>query len=222
MAVWQQVTDWVDERLESKSLASALLDRLIPEGVGWLQTLGSASLMLFTVQSVTGIFLAMNYAASPEHAYDSVRFISEEVPFGNIVRGLHKWGASAMVVVVFLHLLRTYFMAAYKYPRELTWMVGVVIFLMVLGFGFTGYLLPWDQKAYWATAVGTNLAHQAPFVGEFILKVLRGGAELGAVTLSRFYAMHVLLLPAILIPLIGIHLFMVVRQGIAAPPEREQ
>ncbi len=222
MAVWQQVTDWVDERLESKSLASALLDRLIPEGVGWLQTLGSASLMLFMVQAVTGIFLAMNYSASPEHAYDSVRFISEEVPFGNIVRGLHKWGASAMVVVVFIHLLRTYFMASYKYPRELTWVVGVVIFLMVLGFGFTGYLLPWDQKAYWATAVGTNLAHQAPFVGEFILKVLRGGVELGAVTLSRFFAMHVLLLPAILIPLIGIHLFMVVRQGIATPPEREQ
>jgi quinol-cytochrome oxidoreductase complex cytochrome b subunit len=222
MAVTQRVGDWLDERLESRAISSALLDRLIPEGVSWLQTLGSAGLLIFVIQAVTGTFLAMNYSPSPEHAYDSVIYITEEVPFGGIVRGLHKWGASAMVVVVFLHMLRTYFMGSYKYPRELTWVVGVFILFMVLGFGFTGYLLPWDQKAYWATAVGTNIAEQTPLIGEFVLKILRGGLELGAVTLTRFYALHVLLLPALLIPLIGVHLFMVVKQGIAAPPKRDE
>lgn len=215
-----KIYDWVDERLGSKAIASAFLDRKVPRGVSWAQTLGSACLVLFIVQAVTGIFLAMNYSPSPEHAYDSVRFITEEVPFGQIVRGLHKWGASAMVVVVFLHMLRTYFMGAYKYPRELTWVVGVLLLLLVLGAGFTGYLMPWDQKAYWATAVGTNIARQAPLLGEFIFKILRGGEELGAVTLSRFYALHMLLIPGLMALLIGLHLFMVIKQGIAAPPER--
>lgn len=215
-----RIANWIDERLETQPLASAVLDRHMPHGIGWLYTFGSASLFLFTLQAVTGIFLAMNYSASPEHAYDSIRFIEENVLFGTLIRGVHKWGASGMVVVVFLHMLRVYFMGAFKYPREMSWMVGVFLLLLVMGFGFTGYLLPWDQKAYWATAVGTNIAGQTPYVGDFIRAVLVGGKELGAVTLNRFFAIHTLLLPALIMPLMGIHLFMVLRQGISAPPER--
>ncbi|MBI4300731.1 MAG: cytochrome b N-terminal domain-containing protein, partial [Chloroflexi bacterium] len=193
--MWERITNWVDERLETKSIASAFLDRHIPKGVGWLYTLGSASLFIFMMQAVTGIFLSMNYAPSPDHAYDSIQYINNSVTFGWFVRRLHQWGASGMVVIVAAHMLRVFFMGAYKYPRELTWVVGVLIFLIVMGFGFTGYLLPWDQKAYWATAVGTNVAGSLPYVGTFVLKVLRGGSDLGAVTLTRFYAIHMLILP---------------------------
>lgn len=199
-----------------------LFDRKIPKGVGWSYTLGSASLFLFILQVVAGILLAMNYSASPDHAYDSVKFITEQIPAGAFLRGLHKWGASLMVIVVTLHMIRVYLMGAYKYPRELTWILGILIWLTVLGFGFTGYLLPWDQKGYWATVVGVNIAGQAPFLGEMIAKILRGGETLGGVTLSRFYAIHVLLLPAILTFLTGLHLFLVIRQGISAPPEKER
>lgn len=220
MSVRRQVADWFDERLGTRAIGQALFGRKIPAGTGWIYTLGSASLFLFLLQAATGMFLAMSYAPTPDHAYDSVRFISEEAPLGAIVRGLHVWGASAMVVVVLLHMLRTFFTAAYKYPREATWATGVVIFVLVLGFGFTGYLLPWNQKAYWATQVGTSIAEQAPLVGPAIARLLRGGDEIGAQTLTRFYAFHVLLLPAVLLGLVSIHLFMVVRQGISAPPTR--
>lgn len=213
---------WLDERIQVQEIKRTLFDRKIPRGVGWLYTLGSMSLFLFILQAVGGILLAMNYSPSPEHAHASVRYIMDHVPAGSLIRDLHKWGGSAMVVVVTLHMVRTYFMGAYKYPRELTWMIGVLIWLVILGFGFTGYLLPWDQKAYWATAVGTNLAAQAPVIGPALGKVLRGGESLGAMTLTRFYAIHVLLLPAILLALVGIHLFLVVRQGISEPPEREK
>lgn len=217
-----RLTHWLDERLQIRAIKQALFDRHIPKGVGWLYTLGSASLFLFCLQAATGILLAMNYSASPEHAYLSVQYITAHIPMGGILRGLHKWGASAMVVIVTLHMLRVYFMGAYKYPRELTWTVGVAIWLIVLAFGFTGYLLPWDQKGYWATMVGTKISEQAPFLGPAIATVLRGGEQVGAVTLTRFYAIHVLLLPAIVLLFIAIHLFMVIRQGISAPPEREQ
>lgn len=215
-----RVGEWLDERLGLQGIIDTLLERPIPRGVGWLYTLGSASLFIFTLQVVTGIFLAMSYVPTPDHAYDSIRFINEEAAFGWLLRGLHRWGASAMVLVVFLHMVRVFFMGAYKYPREVTWLVGVFLLLVTIGFGFTGYLLPWDQKAYWATVVGTNLAGQAPVVGPVILRVLRGGEELGAMTLNRFFGFHVLLLPALTVLLIGVHLYLVVKHGISEPPER--
>ncbi|MBI2346895.1 MAG: cytochrome b N-terminal domain-containing protein [Deltaproteobacteria bacterium] len=216
-----KLREWLDERLQTREIKHALLDRKIPKGVGWLYTLGSVSLFIFTAQIVTGILLAMNYVPSPEHAYLSVKHVTDQIPMGSVMRGIHKWGASAMVIFVTLHMLRVYFMGAYKYPRELTWIVGVLIWLIVLGFGFTGYLLPWDQKGFWATVVGANIAEQAPYLGPWIAKLMRGGDQLGAVTLTRFYAIHVLILPASLGLLVAIHLFMVIRQGISAPPERE-
>lgn len=211
---------WLEERLELRPLLSQLLDRKIPRGVSWLYTLGSATLMTFVVLAVTGIFLSMNYSPSPDHAWDSIQYIQEEVALGSLIRGIHHWAGAAMVLLVFLHMLRVYFMAAYKYPRELTWVLGVFLLLFVLGSGFTGYLLPWDQKAYWATTVGTEIAGAVPLIGDFLQKSLFGGPEMGAATLTRFYALHMLVLPILITLLTGAHLFMVIRQGISAPPER--
>ena len=208
----------LDERTGVDYVYRALFKRKIPRGVGWLYTLGFATLFVFILQTLTGMFLAVYYNPSPDHAYDSVRYIMDEVTFGAVVRGLHHWGASAMVVLVILHGLVVFALAAYKYPREITWMVGVLLFLVVLGFSFTGYLLPWDEKAYWATTVGINMAGTAPYIGGFLGEVLRGGAELGAVSLNRLYAAHIALLPAAAMALLGIHLYLVVKHGVSVPP----
>ena len=213
-----RLLDWLQARLSTREQLTRFLYRRLPEGTTWWHTLGSAALFLILVQTVTGFFLAFYYVPSPEHAYDSLIYIQRELPFGTFVRGLHRWGSSLVVVVVFLHLLRVFFMGAYKYPRELSWVVGVVLFLLVMLFGFTGYLLPWDQKAYWATVVGTHVAQTAPLVGDYLWRILQGGAEVGARTLGRFYAAHVLILPAVLYAFILIHVSMVIYQGIAPTP----
>jgi ubiquinol-cytochrome c reductase cytochrome b subunit len=212
-----RIYDWIDDRLKVKSLVRAFTDRPIPANVGWLNTLGSATLVLLLVQIATGIALALFYVPAADHAYQSVQHI-DTLPFGAFVRGVHHWSASVLVVLIGLHTLRVFFHAAYKYPRELTWVVGALLFVVMLGFAFTGYLLPWDQKAYWATVVGTNVAGSAPFVGELMLGMLRGGAAMTTATLTRFYGIHVWVLPASLLILVAVHLFMVIRQGIAAPP----
>lgn len=206
---------WIDERVDLKSLRRTLLDREVPGELTWWHTLGSATLTVFVVQIVTGVVLAMYYAPSPDHAYDSIRYLERSVVSGALVRGIHHWGASAMVVLVFAHMIRVFTMGAYKYPRELNWVLGVVLLAVVLGFGFTGYLLPWDQKAYWATQVGTNIAGTTPVVGSAAVKLLRGGGQLGAATLARFFALHVLVLPLMLGGVILLHLTLVIRQGIA-------
>jgi quinol-cytochrome oxidoreductase complex cytochrome b subunit len=221
----KKLAAWIFERTGLDRVWAALFERHIPEASGpsaWLYTLGSAALFVFVVQVITGSLLAMNYVPSPDHAYDSVRFINDQVVLGHFIRGLHHWGATFMVVVVSLHLLRVFYMGAYKYPREVTWLVGVLLFLLVMGFSFTGYLLPWDQKAYWATTVGTNIAGQTPVLGPYIAQVLKGGNELGAATLTRFYALHVLVLPIFAGLFIAIHLFLVVWHGISEPPERKK
>lgn len=218
-----KLSAWLNERTGWSEVWRTLFKRHLPDlrgPVAWLYTLGSATLFVFLVQVMTGVLLAMNYVPSPDHAYDAVRFINEQVFLGRFIRGLHHWGAGVMVILAAVHMLRVYFMGAYKYPREMTWMVGVVLLVVVLAFSFTGYLLPWDQKAYWATAVGTNIVAQAPVAGPFLLTLLRGGEELGAAALSRFYAIHVLLLPIVAALLIGVHLFLVVWHGISEPPER--
>ncbi len=209
------VTRWIDERVDLAAIRGTLLDRKVPGQLTWFHTLGSATLAVFAVQVITGVALAMYYAPSPDHAYDSIRYVEHTVVSGSLLRGLHHWGASAMVVLVIAHMVRVFSMGAYKYPREINWLLGVVLLFVVLGFGFTGYLLPWDQKAYWATQVGTNIAGTTPFVGTVLVKLLRGGAQLGAATLTRFYALHVLLLPLVIGGILALHLVLVVRQGIA-------
>ncbi len=208
----------LDERTGIVGVYKTVFDRKIPK-VNWWFTLGSASLFLFSVQVVTGILLSVYYVPSPDHAYDSVQYIMTGVQFGWLIRGIHHWAASLMVLVVFLHMLRVFFYGAYKYPREITWVTGVVLLLATLGMGFTGYLLPWNQKAYWATTVGTSIAGTVPGIGDFILRALRGGTDLSAVTLTRFFAAHVWMLPLVILTVIGIHLYLVIRNGISAVPK---
>lgn len=217
----EKIGNWMNERLGWQGVWDAIFLRKIPH-VNWLYTLGSATLFVAVNQAVTGILLTLYYVPTPDHAYDSVVYITTQLPMGWLIRGMHHWGASAMVVLVVAHLLRVYFYGAYKYPREVTWITGVILFIVVIGFGFTGYLLPWDQRAYWATTVGTRIIGVAPVVGEWMLRVARGGPELSAVTLARFYGTHIWVLPASLLVLVGIHLYLVIRNGISAVPGKEE
>ena len=216
-----RVGDWFDERLGWRRVWDMIFLRKIPK-VNWFYTLGSATLFVATLQIVTGILLTIYYVPTPDHAYDSVQFITTQVPAGWLIRGLHHYGASAMVILTFLHMLRVIFYGSYKFPREITWFSGVFLLLITLGLGFTGYLLPWDQKAFWGTTVGTRIAAVAPAVGEWILRVMRGGEELSAVTLARFFGAHVWVLPLLLLILIGIHMYLVVKIGISATPKRDE
>jgi quinol-cytochrome oxidoreductase complex cytochrome b subunit len=216
-----KVMTWLDERLGLFSIYDLVFDRKVPK-VNWWFTLGSASLFLFVVQGITGVFLAVYYVPDPQKAYTSVQFIMDGVAFGWLIRGIHHWGATLMVIFVFIHMLRTFFMGAYKFPREITWVTGVILLLATLGMGFTGYLLPWNQRAYWATTVGTEIAATAPVIGDFILRILRGGSDLSAVTLARFFAVHIWFLPAIIIALIAVHMYLVIRLGISSIPKQDE
>jgi quinol-cytochrome oxidoreductase complex cytochrome b subunit len=216
----EKVFTWLDERLGLTTIYNTVFDRKVPK-VNWWFTLGSASLFLFVMQVVTGIFLTVYYVPSPDHAYDSVQYIMNNVAFGWLIRGIHHWGASLMVLFVFIHMLRTFYFAAYKYPREITWLTGVFLLLATLGMGFTGYLLPWNQRAYWATTVGTEIPGTTPFIGDLIIRILRGGSDLSAVTLARFFSVHIWFLPAIIMLLIGIHLYLIIRLGISSVPKKE-
>jgi ubiquinol-cytochrome c reductase cytochrome b subunit len=217
VTVASRLYEWLDSRLKLKSVERTLLDEPIPGGASWIYVFGSATLFLFLLQAITGMFLAIYYAPTPDHAYDTVQYIETQVMFGAFVRGLHHWGASAMVVAIGLHMLQVFLYGAYKPPREVMWMVGVVLFLIVMAFAFTGYLLPWDQTAYWATQIGINMVGTIPVVGDFLVRVLRGGETLGALTLSRFFAVHVLFLPALVVTGILLHLFILRRVGPAGP-----
>lgn len=210
--------DWVEERSGLVGFTKFFLFRNVPRDVNWMQTLGSAALTAFIVQTVTGVVLAMYYKPDPDRAYESIQRITEDVTLGWLVRGMHKWGASVFIILMFLHMGRTFLFGAYKYPRELNWIVGVLLIPLGLLEGFSGYLLPWDQTAYWATVVGINLNATAPFVGPFVAQFLQGGTEIGADTLAKFYALHMLLLPAAIMALIGLHLHLVVRLGVTSPP----
>jgi quinol-cytochrome oxidoreductase complex cytochrome b subunit len=214
-----RVIDWLDERMGILAVWTTVFDRKVPK-VNWWYTLGSASLFVAVMQAATGIFLTVYYIPTPEEAYDSIDFIMNDVAFGWLIRGMHHWGATLMVVLVFIHMLRVFFYAAYKYPREVTWITGVLLLLVTLGLGFTGYLLPWNQRSYWATAVGSSIIATVPLIGEFFMHVMRGGDDLTFLTLSRFYGVHIWFLPAALFGLIGVHLYLVIRNGISWVPKR--
>ena len=172
----------------------------------------------FLNQAVTGVFLAMYYGPSPTRAYESARYITNDAFLGEFVRGMHKWGSSVMVILVFLHMARTFFFGAYKYPRELNWIIGVTLLILTMTMSFTGYLLPFDQRSYWATIVGVNINGTGPLVGPYLSDFLLGGPDFGARTLSRFYSIHMLLVPGAIIALIGAHLYLVTKLGTTAPP----
>src|SRR5213595_3309713 len=209
---------WLDERTGGASFLTGMLYRKVPKGTNWFYTLGSATLFAFVVQATTGVFLAMYYDPSPTQAYASVPHLTNDVFLGEFVRGMHKWGASVMIILIWLHMARTYIFGAYKYPRELNWVIGVTLLILTMVMGFTGYLLPFDQRSFWATVVGVNINGTGPFIGPYLSDFLRAGADFNAVTLSRFYAIHMLLVPGLIIALIGAHLYLVVKLGTTAPP----
>ncbi len=204
--------DWLDERYRIRAILKPLIDEPIPGGAKWWYILGSSTLFVFILQAITGIFLAIYYVPTPDHAYDSVKYIDGTL-FGWFVRGIHHWGASAMVILVAVHMLRVFVFGAYKKPRELNWISGVFLLLLVLIMAFTGYLLPWDQKAYWATEVGTSIAGTPPVIGPIIEEALRGGAEMGALTLSRFFSIHTMIVPVLISLFIVFHLLFLTRAG---------
>ena len=211
------VADWLDNRTGFRSLRRHALDEPLPPGTGWWFTLGSLLLFCLTIQVVTGIALALFYAPTPDHAWQSVQYIQTGVRGGWFLRGLHHWGASLVVVAAFLHLCRVVWFGSYRKPREINWIVGLVLLQIILGFGLTGYLLPWDQRAYWATVVAINISKLTPGIGEMVGAFLRGGPDIGALTLTRWYAAHVLVLPASLVMLVAGHLYLMRRHGISGP-----
>ena len=210
--------DWIDERTSLSGVGRWAMFRKIPKGTNWFYTLGSATLFAFLSQAVTGVFLAMYYDPSPTHAYESARYITNEAFLGEFVRGMHKWGSSVMVILIFLHMARVFFFGAYKYPRELNWVIGVVLLILTMTMAFTGYLLPFDQRSYWATIVGVNINGTGAFIGPYLSDFLLAGPDFGATTLSRFYAIHMLLIPGAIAALIGAHLYLVAKLGTTAPP----
>jgi quinol-cytochrome oxidoreductase complex cytochrome b subunit len=210
--------DWLEERSGLVGGVKYFLFRKVPSDIGWYHTLGSATLTAFIVQVTTGVILAMYYKPDPNSAYESIQHITNDITLGWLVRGMHRWGASVFIILMFFHMARVFLFGAYRYPRELNWIIGVLILATGMFEGFTGYLLPYDQTAYWASVVGININGTAPFLGPFIASFLRGGAEIGPDTLARFYSLHMLVIPAALIALIGLHLYLVVRLGVSPNP----
>jgi quinol-cytochrome oxidoreductase complex cytochrome b subunit len=217
----QALFGWLDERAGLSTIWRTVFARPVPK-TNWFYTFGSATMILAVLQGVTGMLLTVYYVPSPDKAYDSIQYIMNEVAFGWLIRGIHHWGATLLVILAFIHMLKAFFVGAYKYPREMTWLTGGGLLLLALVMGFSGYLLPWNQKAYWATTVGTNIAGAVPIIGPLLLRILRGGQEIGAVTLARFYGLHIWWVPAIAVALVSAHMYLIIRIGITAPPERDE
>jgi len=209
---------WLDHRTGIETAVRNFLYEQIPASSGWHQVFGSVALFLFLLQAFTGALLAFNYAPTPGDAYNSLRYIMAEVTGGRLMRGLHHWGASMMIVVVVLHMTQVFLYGAYKKPREATWIAGVFLLLLTLAYGLTGYLLPWDNRAYWGTVVTTQVAAQAPLVGPYLLRLLGSQGDVGVVTFARFYGLHVLLLPPATALLIVLHVYLVRKHGVAPAP----
>lgn len=221
-APWKPITtrtgEWFDSRYEISEPLSKFLNKPVPKfAQRWWYCLGGITAFLFVVQGITGIMLAFYYKPTPEAAYSSIQFIENQVNFGSATRMIHHWSANGMILMCTAHMIRVFIMGAYKKPREFNWVSGVLLLLLTLGFGLTGYLLPWDQRAFWATTVATEIGAAIPVIGELILVFARVGWDVAAETLTRFYALHILILPLVTVASMGAHFLMVRRQGIAEP-----
>jgi ubiquinol-cytochrome c reductase cytochrome b subunit len=211
----------MDQRTGIGSLMHEALDEPIPGGARWAYVFGSVLLFLFISQTVTGVFLSLYYAPTADHAHTTVAYIVKEVTGGSFLRSLHAYGSSAVVIVMLLHLTQTFLYGAYKGRREVLWISGCALFGLMLAMAFTGYLLPWDQKAFFATTVGTNMASEVPLIGSLLKRFMRGGNEMGTLTLSRFFVAHVFLLPAAILGLIAAHVYLFRKAGAAGPPSED-
>ncbi|MFD1426093.1 menaquinol-cytochrome c reductase cytochrome b subunit [Kroppenstedtia sanguinis] len=216
--------EWLDKRLDITPMWRDIADHEVPEHVNpahhfsaFIYCFGGLTFFIVVIQILSGMFLTMYYVPDIENAWKSVDYLQNEIAFGQIVRGMHHWGASVSIVMLFLHTLRVFFTGAYKHPREFNWLIGLGLFGVVVGLGFTGYLLPWDNKAYFATKVGIEIAASVPFIGDAIATFLQGGEIVGAQTLARFFALHVFFLPAALLGLMAAHFILIRRQGISGP-----
>lgn len=226
-AGWRNLFNWLalfglfygelDERLELRLALQKILKKPVPRGLTIWGCFGGISFFLFLIQVITGVMLLMYYRPTIDQAYESIVHITNNVPYGWLIRGMHYWASNLMVLTLFIHLLKVFFSAAYKPPRDLNWVVGVSLFSLTLIFGFTGYLLPWTQLSYWATVVGTEIAGAVPLIGNTIKILARGGEEIGQLTLTRFFALHVAILPWIFIFLLIPHFMMIRRLGISEP-----
>lgn len=217
LKVIDKVYDWVDERIDLKNLQAKMLNEPMPGGSRYAYVFGSVLLFIFAMQIMTGILLMFYYAPTADNAWESTVYIMEEVEYGWFVLSYHLWGSSAMVLVVVFHMSQVFLWGAYKKPREMVWLAGLVLLLIVIGLGFTGYLLPWDQRSYWATVVGVEIVDKVPIIGDFLGRFMRGGAVPGAQTLSRFFTIHVMILPLSLMALAGAHIFFFRKAGPAGP-----
>lgn len=213
------IVHWLDDRSGIGAVAKPILEHPVPPHTGWWYIFGTATLTAFLVQVGTGIALSTAYVSSTADAYNSLQFITNDAPLGHLLRGMHSWGASAMVVLIGIHMARTFLMGAYKFPRELNWLTGSILLLVTLAMAFTGQLLRWDQNAVWSTVVAADQAGRAPFIGPALAHVVLAGDNVGGATLTRFFAFHVFFIPAIIFVFIGIHLFLVLRNGISEPPK---
>ncbi len=223
MADHGKLYKWFDGRVDLEGLESFLRHKTVPDHRHsiWYY-LGGMTLYLFIVQVITGILLLLYYKPTAESAYESVQYIMTEVPFGWLVRSIHSYGANLFIGCAFVHMFSVFLMKAYRKPRELTWITGALLLFLAMGFGFSGYLLPWNQLAYLATNVGTSFAAMVPFIGNWLLEFLRGGQEVTGATLTRFFGFHVAVLPGLTTALLAIHLLFVQRQGMSVPISIEQ
>jgi ubiquinol-cytochrome c reductase cytochrome b subunit len=208
---------WLDSRTGLDAVMREALDEPIPGGARFAYVFGSALLFIFISQVITGVFLALYYVPSADHAHTTVAYITKAVTAGSFLRSIHAYGSSAMVILLLLHVTQTFLYGSYKGRRELLWLSGCVLFVLVLCMAFTGYLLPWDQKAYFASAVGTNIASEVPIIGDWLKRFMRGGADMGTLTLSRFFVAHVLGVPAAIFAFVALHVYLFRKAGAAGP-----
>lgn len=216
--MFARIAETIESRFQlGDNFKKNVLDHAVPPRVNFTFCFGGITFLLYILLAVTGLTMLFYYVPSVDHAFSTVEYITFDLPAGNLVRAIHHWSANLMIVFIFFHMLRVFIYGAYKNPREFNWITGVLLFGIVLGFGFTGYLLPWDQKAYWATKVGVLMPESLPLIGGFISKFLMGGDTIGSLTLSRFFALHVAVLPIITAVFLVGHFLMIRRLGIARP-----
>jgi ubiquinol-cytochrome c reductase cytochrome b subunit len=217
--MWKRIWRWADDQLGFTEAILPIVQHPVPRGVNWWYVFGSATLVAFLVQVITGVALAFTYVPAPNSAYESLQFINERAVLGNWIRGIHYFGSSAMVILIGIHAIQVFLFGAHKWPRQFNWLSGVLLLGLTLGMAFTGQLLRWDQDGYWTVVVLASMVDRVPLVGTWLTQLAVAGQTVGGATLTRFYATHVFLLPALIFALIGVHLYLVVRHGISEPPE---
>jgi len=219
MKMLKRIWAWIDDRSGITEMLNPLIKHLVPPGSKWSYVFGSATLFCLVLQVITGVALSLLYQPSSADAYQSLQFITHKAKFGNVLRGIHYFGASAMIIMVGIHMIRVYITAAYKYPREMGWISGVILLFMTIAMGFTGQLLRWDSNGVWSSVVAAEQLGRIPIIGKLAARLLMGGDTVGGHSLSRFYSYHVFIIPAILFIFVGFHLMLVIRNGISEPPK---